>query len=147
MRSSIVELRARLAAAAAATGGRLLAAGTHPFAHWSDDGGVTPEPAYLRLQETYGQLTDEQMVCGCHVHVGVRDPELAIAVMNRARPWIPLLVAVERQLPVLDGRRHAVRQLPHRGVPPVADRRAARSTSTDRAELRPRSWPTCRRRG
>ena len=99
VRSSIVALRARLAAAAAATGGRLLAAGTHPFAHWSDDGGVVPEPAYLRLQEAYGQLTEEQMVCGCHVHVGVREPELAIAVMNRARAWIPFLVAVSANSP------------------------------------------------
>ena len=99
VRSSIVALRARLATAAAATGGRLLAAGTHPFAHWSDDGGVVPEPAYLRLQEAYGQLTEEQMVCGCHVHVGVREPELAIAVMNRARAWIPFLVAVSANSP------------------------------------------------
>jgi carboxylate-amine ligase len=99
IRSSIVGLRSRLSEATAASGGRLLASGTHPFAHWSDDGGVTPEPAYLRLRETYGQLTEEQMVCGCHVHVGVRDPELAIEVMNRSRPWLPFLIAISANSP------------------------------------------------
>ena len=43
------------------------------------------------------------MVCGCHVHVGVRDPELAIVVMNRCPAVAPFLVAVKRELPVLDG--------------------------------------------
>jgi carboxylate-amine ligase len=104
VRRSITALRARLSEAAEAVGGRLLASATHPFAPWTDDGGVTPEPAYLRLQETYGQLTDEQTVCGCHVHVGVRDPDLQIAVMDRARSWIPLLIAASSNSPFWGGR-------------------------------------------
>jgi len=142
VRASIVALRSRLAAAAAESGGRLLASGTHPFAHWSDDGGVIPEPAYLRLRETYGQLTEEQMVCGCHVHVGVRDPEMAIAVMNRARPWIPLLVAVSANSPFWMGddtryasyRTEVFHRWPTAGPPEHVDDRAAYDAILDDLE-------------
>jgi carboxylate-amine ligase len=133
LRASIVALRRRLAEAAAQTGGRLLAAGTHPFAHWSDDGGVAPEPAYERLEETYGQLTAEQTVCGCHVHVGVRDPDLAIEVLNRARPWIPLLHALSANSPYWLGddtryasyRTEVFHRWPTAGPPEHLDDRAA----------------------
>ncbi|MBV9952913.1 MAG: glutamate--cysteine ligase [Acidimicrobiia bacterium] len=99
IRSSITALRSSLAASAREHGGRLLASGTHPFAHWRDDGGVTPKRPYERLRDTYARLTDEQVVSGCHVHVGVRDPDLAVEVMNRARAWIPLLIAISANSP------------------------------------------------
>jgi carboxylate-amine ligase len=99
VRASVVSLRRSLSEAAASVGARLLASGTHPFARWAEDGGVTREAAYVRLDETYGLLTVEQAVCGCHIHVGVRDPELAIQVMNRVRPWIPALVALTANSP------------------------------------------------
>lgn len=104
LRASIAGLRDELARAAATHGAALLATGTHPFAHWETDGGVTPEPGYERLQATYAQLNDEQAVCGCHVHVGIGDPELAVAVMNRCRQWVPLLVALTANSPTWLGR-------------------------------------------
>ncbi len=99
LRASVVALRRSLSEAASSVGARLLASGTHPFARWAEDGGVTDEAAYIQLDETYGLLTVEQAVCGCHIHVGVRDPELTIAVMNRVRPWIPVLVALTANSP------------------------------------------------
>jgi len=99
VRASVVGLRRTLGDAAAATGARLLASGTHPFARWDEDGGVTSRAAYLQLHDTYGLLTVEQSVSGCHIHVGIRDPELTIAVMNRVRGWIPVLVALSANSP------------------------------------------------
>jgi carboxylate-amine ligase len=99
VRSELRRLRASLAAGAAETGARLIASGTHPFAHWKDDPGVTPRVAYRRLERDYRQLTREQLVCGCHVHVCVTDPEVAIQIMNRARLWLPLLVALSGNSP------------------------------------------------
>ncbi|WP_432279629.1 glutamate-cysteine ligase family protein, partial [Nocardia brasiliensis] len=32
--------------------------------------------------------------CGAHVHIGVADPERAVAVVNHLRPWLPTLDAV-----------------------------------------------------
>lgn len=99
LRASVVSLRRTLSEAAGSIGARLLASGTHPFARWSEDGGVTPQAAYLRLHDTYGLLTVEQSVCGCHIHVGIRDPELTVAVMNRVRGWISVLVALTANSP------------------------------------------------
>jgi carboxylate-amine ligase len=131
IRESITALRSSLAAGARAKGGRLLASGTHPFAHWRDDGGVTPKRPYQRLRETYARLADEQVVCGCHVHVGVHDPDLAVDVMNRARAWIPLLIAVSASSPFWLGddsgyasyRTQVFHRWPTAGAPePFADR-------------------------
>ncbi|MCU1498985.1 MAG: carboxylate-amine ligase, YbdK family [Acidimicrobiales bacterium] len=104
VRTSVVALRRRLGEAAAAVGARLLASGTHPFAGLGEDGGLTEHAAYVGLHDDYGLLTDEQAVSGCHIHVGVRDPELAIAVMNRARAWVPALVALTANSPYWMGR-------------------------------------------
>jgi glutamate---cysteine ligase / carboxylate-amine ligase len=133
VRASVTELRRRLAVAAESIGGRLLASGTHPFAHWSEDGGVTPDLAYVRLEETYGQLTVEQAVCGCHVHVGVRDPDLVVEVMNRARAWVPLLVALSANSPFWMGedsryasyRTEVFHRWPTAGIPEHFEDRAA----------------------
>jgi carboxylate-amine ligase len=133
LRASLLALRSTLAASARAAGARIAAMGTHPFARWADDGGVTPETAYRELDATYGLLTVEQTVCGCHVHVGVRDPELAIGVMNRARAWIPLLVALTSNSPYWMGhdsryasfRTQVFHRWPTAGIPEHLEDRAA----------------------
>ena len=48
-------------------------------------------------------MTHEQLVCGCHVHVGIADPELAIQVVNRARSWLPVLLALTANSPFWQG--------------------------------------------
>jgi carboxylate-amine ligase len=42
-------------------------------------------------------------VSGCHVHVGVADPELAIQVMNRVRLDVPVLLALSANSPFWGG--------------------------------------------
>jgi len=133
LRSSVVELRGCLAASAATVGAEIVAMATHPFARWSDDGGITPEAEYLDLESTYGILTVEQTVCGFHVHVGVRDPDIAIEVMNRVRGWIPLLVALSANSPYWMGhdtsyasfRTQVFHRWPTAGIPEHLDGRAA----------------------
>jgi carboxylate-amine ligase len=125
VRAELRRLRSTLAAGAAETGSRLLASGTHPLAHWADDPGVTPKTAYRRLERDYRQLTREQLICGCHIHVCVSDRELAIQVMNRARSWLPLLVALGGNSPYWLGedtdyssyRTEVFRRWPTAGVP------------------------------
>ena len=45
----------------------------------------------------------QQDICGCHVHVGVPDLETAVAVMDRARPYLPVLLAMTGSSPFHDG--------------------------------------------
>ena len=98
VRDHLTRLRRELASAAEAEGGRLAASGTHPFSHW-EEVSITPEPAYVRLERDYQQVAREQLVCGSHVHVGVHDPDDAVQVMNRMRPWLWPILALAANSP------------------------------------------------
>ena len=102
VRAELVRLRTAVGAAAAERGLAIVAAGSHPVAS-VDGGGITDEPEYRMIAEQYAHLAREQVVFGCHVHVGIADRELAIAAMNHARPWLPVLLAVSTSSPFWDG--------------------------------------------
>jgi glutamate---cysteine ligase / carboxylate-amine ligase len=98
VREAVRHARRALAEAAGREGLRLAAAGTHPFSHWRDQP-VTDKPRYHNLADDYRQVFREQVVFGCHVHVGIEDPEAAIQTMNRVRPWLPALLALSGNSP------------------------------------------------
>lgn len=98
VRRDLTRLRREAAAAAGKVGKRIAAAGTHPFSDWRETQ-VYNKDAYIRLERDYQQLTREQVLCGCHVHVGIDDPDEAIEVMNRVRPWLPLVLALSVNSP------------------------------------------------
>lgn len=104
LRTSLTELRRSLDRAARAHGARIMPSGTHPASSWDEGGGIADVADYRVLAEAYGQLSDEQVLSGCHVHVGVDDPELLIAVMDRVRVEVPLLLAMSANSPFWDGR-------------------------------------------
>ncbi|MGC4938090.1 carboxylate-amine ligase [Kribbella sp. DT2] len=85
-------MRAKLAAAAAEHGGRLLAIAAPPTGEAAHL--VTQKPRYEEMEQRYGLLAREQAVCGCHVHIDVPDKEAAIRVSNHLRPWLPALLAL-----------------------------------------------------
>jgi carboxylate-amine ligase len=101
-RRELVRLRRELAAAAAKSGSRIAAAGTHPFSRWEDQP-LTPKPRYRGLRDEFQQLIREQVIFGCHVHVGVADPEDAVRIMNRARSWVAVLIALAANSPFWKG--------------------------------------------
>jgi carboxylate-amine ligase len=92
VRQAVRGSRRSLIEAAGRQGLRIAAAGTHPFSHWRDQR-VTDKPRYRNLAEDYQQVFREQVVFGCHVHVGIDDREATIQTMNRVRPWLPVLAA------------------------------------------------------
>lgn len=98
VRAEIVRLRRAIIAAAENAGYRIAAAGTHPFSHWSDQQ-ITPKARYVGIEQDYQQLAREQLIFGCHVHVGIRDREAAIEVMNRSRTWLAALLALSANSP------------------------------------------------
>lgn len=75
VRADLEGLRRDLSAALAPEGAAIAATGSHPFASWRDSR-ITEKEAYLRLERDYQQLAREQLICGCHVHVGIADPEV-----------------------------------------------------------------------
>ena len=93
--------RAQVAAAASAVGVAVLATGVPPFG--PPPTSITALPRYQRMAEHFG-LLGEQVICGCHVHVGLDDRNLAVQVSNHLRPWLPVLLALTANSPVLAGR-------------------------------------------
>ncbi|ALO91787.1 Putative glutamate--cysteine ligase 2 [Streptomyces hygroscopicus subsp. limoneus] len=59
---------------------------------------------YQWLAERFGIPTWEQLVCGCHVHVSVESDEEGVAVLDRLRPWLPVLRAISANSPFWQGR-------------------------------------------
>lgn len=102
VRAELCRLRRGLASAAESRGRRILASGTHPFSTWERQG-VTPRARYRQLAEDYRQLAREQLVCACHVHVAVPDPEGIVGVMDRTRPWLAVLLALSANSPFWEG--------------------------------------------
>lgn len=98
VRAEIIRLRRAVIEAAERDGRRIAASGTHPFSHWEDQR-ITPKERYFGLADDYRQLAREQIICGCHVHVGIADREAAIRVMNRCRRWLPTLLALAANSP------------------------------------------------
>ena len=129
VRAALSRLRSVLATTLAGAGCRLAATGTHPFSSWREDPEINPE--YERLEREYQQLAREQVICGGHVHIGIDDPELAIAVVNHVGPWLSPIVALAANSPFWSGcdtgyasyRTELWRRWPTAGTPvPFADR-------------------------
>ena len=131
VRAELTRLRREVGAAAEGEGSRIAAAATHPFSHWEEQE-ITPRRRYVGIAREYEQLAREQLIYGCHVHVGIRDREAAIQVMNRARPWLAPLLALSANSPFWLGwdtgyssfRTQIWRRWPLSGTPQVFDSRA-----------------------
>ncbi|MFD1829964.1 glutamate--cysteine ligase [Streptomyces desertarenae] len=98
----LLRLRHALGGAAEEAGCRLAACGAAPFAPVVPSP-VTDTPRYRALHVSAPRLVDEQLISGMHVHVAVPDRGTGVAVLNRLRPWLPVLVAMAANSPLWDG--------------------------------------------
>ncbi|MDX3189537.1 glutamate--cysteine ligase [Streptomyces sp. MN03-5084-2B] len=103
LRDQLTVARRVLAGAAAAEDCALLATGT-PVG----PGPAAQEPAstgrYAEIDAAYGAVVADYEACGCHVHVGVPDPDTAVAVVNHVGRWLPTLLALSANSPFDHGR-------------------------------------------
>jgi glutamate---cysteine ligase / carboxylate-amine ligase len=97
-------LRTQLSALGAPIGLDIVASGTHPFSSWADQEVNRDKEHYAELEDRFQIVARQQVICGCHVHVGIDDPELAIATMDRVRPWLPPLLALSANSPFWNSR-------------------------------------------
>ncbi|HEX7737825.1 MAG TPA: YbdK family carboxylate-amine ligase, partial [Ktedonobacteraceae bacterium] len=97
------EMRTRLAQVLADEGLALISAGTHPYALWQDQK-TTESERYADLEEEFQDVSRSILVYGLHIHVGIENSELAIAVMNQVRSWLPHLLALSSNSPFWEGR-------------------------------------------
>jgi len=59
----------------------------------------TPGERYERIREAYGQVASDSLFCALQVHVQVYSDDEAIGVVDRMRPWVPLLLALSANSP------------------------------------------------
>ncbi|MGP3926308.1 carboxylate-amine ligase [Streptomyces sp. 8N616] len=113
-----------LSPAAERTGLRLVSSGTFPLS--GEPTPVTQGSRFRRILELYAGVAADYQVCGCHIHVGVPDMEVAVAVTNHLRPWLPTLLALSVNSPYHQGtdtgyaswRMVQQSRFPGSGVPP-----------------------------
>jgi carboxylate-amine ligase len=79
------------------------AMGTHPWADYLDQR-IIDTPHYNRLRHELGWVAQRNNTWSMHVHMGVRGADRAIAVCDRMRALLPLLLAVSANSPFLDRR-------------------------------------------
>lgn len=101
LHEDLLAWRRAVAAAAEEQGARLVAAGTSPL---PAEKRVTPDERYERMHERFGVTTEDQLASGCHVHVSISGDEEGVAVLDRIRPWLPVLLAISANSPYWDGR-------------------------------------------
>jgi carboxylate-amine ligase len=87
-------------AAARAVGARAVAVATAPL---RCEPHLVPSPRYELMQERFGLTLQEQLTCGFHVHVSVESDEEGVGVLDRIRPWLPVLLAYSANSPYWQG--------------------------------------------
>ncbi|GAA0744551.1 glutamate--cysteine ligase [Dactylosporangium roseum] len=127
LRRHLLENRSAAADAAAAVGARLVAVAATPLDE--PDTSVVDTPRFHAISRHYGPIAHDPALCGCHVHVGVPDRELAIQVCNAIRPWLPVVQALTANSPLHAGadtghaswRGIALQRWPSLGPPPYLE--------------------------
>lgn len=97
----VVAARRTAGRAARAADAVAVAAGTLPLS--AGPARVTPDDRYRSIVDTFGAVGRTGGTCGMHVHVAVDSDEEGVAVLDRVRPWLPVLLAVSANSPYADG--------------------------------------------
>jgi carboxylate-amine ligase len=124
LQADVVAGRALADRAARAAGVRAVALATSPLPVCPH---VHPDPRYDTITARYGTPARDLLVCGLHVHVSVASAEEGVAVLDRIRHWLPVLVALSANSPFAGGqdtgyasyRSHAWQAWPTAGPCPV----------------------------
>ena len=95
--------RDRLFALADRSGVALGSLGAHPWADYRDQQ-IIDTAHYRRLQHDLGWVAQRNNTWSMHVHVGIQGADRAVAVSDRLREYLPILLAVSANSPFLDGR-------------------------------------------
>jgi carboxylate-amine ligase len=64
---------------------------------------VAKSTRYAWMEDRYGFIAREHLICGCHVHVTVDGDEEGVGVIDRIRVWLPTLLALSANSPFWRG--------------------------------------------
>ena len=89
---------AQVTALAEPRGLGLMCAGSHPITDWQSQQ-ISDNPRYAKLIEDMQWLARRMQIFGVHVHVGVRSPDKAVAMVNALSSYIPHFLALSASSP------------------------------------------------
>lgn len=123
-RAEITELRGTLNGLAKKDGLRIVAAGTHPFSDWKQQE-ITDGERYKNIVEDLQDVARANLIFGLHVHVGIKDREVAMALANQVRYFLPHILALSTSSPFWLGRSTGLKSIrseifkrfPRTGIP------------------------------
>lgn len=98
--SELRRWRRAAAEAAEANGAHVAALATSPLAVAPS---ITPDPRYQEMIDRFGLTAEQQLTCGCHIHVEVASDEEGVAVLDHIRGWLPTLLALSGNSPFWQG--------------------------------------------
>lgn len=124
VRAELIRLRRGIMELAGRHGLVIAAAGTHPFSDWEHQE-ITPFERYLGVRQDMGDLAQQLLIFGTHVHVGIEDREFLIDAMNVARYFVPHILCLSTSSPFWTGRNTGLksyrsivfRNFPRSGIP------------------------------
>jgi glutamate---cysteine ligase / carboxylate-amine ligase len=127
LRAELTSLRRELTEQAQESRLSIASCGTIPVSDWKSVP-VVDKSRYADAYRLYGDVVRQRLTCGCHVHVGLPDRDLAVRVLAEVRPWLPLLLAISVSSPFnenADSGYQSSRMLlwggfPAAGIPPAA---------------------------
>jgi carboxylate-amine ligase len=125
-RAEITELRGSLSELAQKNGLRIVAAGTHPLSDWKKQE-ISPGDRYKGIVEDLQDVARANLIFGLHVHVGIKDKEVAMVLANQVRYFLPHILALSTSSPFWLGRNTGLKSVrseifkrfPRTGIPGV----------------------------
>jgi len=122
--ADLKRLRRTVAEAADRHGLAVIAASTHPSAHWDRQTHTDKERYNLLARDLQG-VARRLLICGMHVHVGLDDDDLRIDLMGQIGYFLPHLLALTTSSPFWRGEVTGLKsyriavfdELPRTGIP------------------------------
>lgn len=97
------QLRDGLARAGEGLGLRPVALASHPWSTWHDQSVNTDTAHYRDLLDRYQHVARRTVIGGCHIHVGVDDPDDRVRALAGVAPWLAVLLALSANSPWWEG--------------------------------------------
>ncbi len=97
-REDITKLRCIISWLARKKGMEIVAASTHPFSKWSEQE-IFDDERYQFLVEELQMVARSLLIFGLHVHVGIKDLDRRVHIMNAARYFLPHVLAMTTSSP------------------------------------------------
>ncbi len=137
-RAEITELRQTLGGLAKKENLRIVAAGTHPFSDWKKQD-ITDGERYKVIVEDLQDVARANLIFGLHVHVGIKDRDVAMTLANQVRYFLPHILALSTSSPFWLGRDSGLKSIrseifkrfPRTGIPGHFDSYAQFQTYVD----------------